>query len=603
MAIEKVSKFTLLALQKDKVSILNTLHELGVCHLTTKESYKVKELDQDHGIDSLPQISDNLLYLQWLKEQMLQFSIPFDFKPFSNTSLQQSLTKAKHLKSNTYKAVFQSVEKLKQYENLLRLESERYEKLIEYPFKTISFSNQEILTYIAITSTELFLEKHIKKITKTSEIISNEHANLIILPKVHEKEVVEYLRKIDAEILDKPHVATTVNAELAQIPKTKAKYQELIRVYKKDIISKLKQKHHEITQVYHDLSVFSKRYEVATTMAKTEHTFYAEGYVPVKEHKRLQKLAKQSHTHIEIDTPQDPPVLLRNNWYTNKFSFLTKMFGLPKYGFIEPTAILSLFVPFFFGFMFSDIGYGFLVMIMGIVLLSIAKKHQKIISDAGFVLVICSISTIIFGALFGSFFGNLIPITPLWFDPFVNAKQLLIIALGIGIIHLNLGFVLNFIESVKRRDMKSIIFTFVATILIEAGAISFFFDQLLGYLLIGASMALFVMHKSVMGIMNITELIGAWFSYSRLLALALATGGIALGVNIIAKEVQSVGGIGLVIGALILIVGHTFNFLLNILGSSIHSVRLHFIELFSQFYDASGKPYEKYTTQEVIDTL
>jgi V/A-type H+-transporting ATPase subunit I len=280
------------------------------------------------------------------------------------------------------------------------------------------------------------------------------------------------------------------------------------------------------------------------------------------------------------------------------------MFGYPPYRGIDPTIFVSIFLPLFFGFMFSDVGYGILLLFVSLLLLVKATPRKKIVYDSGFVLLICSLSTILFGIFFGSFFGNLFGFSPLLFDPFKNAKTVLITALVLGLLHLNVGILLSILSNLEKKDYRAIITGNLSIVFLELGvALLFLESTALGILALLMSGILFIANTGIMGLMDITGFVGTWFSYARLLALSLATGGIALGINIMAEQLNHIALLGPILFILLLIFGHLFNFAMNVLGSSIHSVRLHYIEFFSQFYEGGGTPFTPYTTKKTKDTL
>jgi V/A-type H+-transporting ATPase subunit I len=115
---------------------------------------------------------------------------------------------------------------------------------------------------------------------------------------------------------------------------------------------------------------------------------------------------------------------------------------------------------------------------------------------------------------------------------------------------------------------------------------------------LASSVLSLIIKAGAFGITEITGFVGTWLSYARLLALLLATGGIALAINIMADKLATIPVIGIVLSIFILIAGHLFNFAINLLGSTIHSIRLHYVELFSQFYDASGKAFKRFTIKK-----
>lgn len=93
---------------------------------------------------------------------------------------------------------------------------------------------------------------------------------------------------------------------------------------------------------------------------------------------------------------------------------------------------------------------------------------------------------------------------------------------------------------------------------------------------------------------DITGYLGDVLSYARLLALGLATSGIAMTVNILSSMVEGVPLIGIALGALVFVIGHIFNWGMNGLGGFVHGIRLHYVEFFNKFYEGGGSEYRPY---------
>ena len=139
------------------------------------------------------------------------------------------------------------------------------------------------------------------------------------------------------------------------------------------------------------------------------------------------------------------------------------------------------------------------------------------------------------------------------------------------------------------KKYKNILFDNIPIIILEAEIIMFALKQTIpGYVLIGISTIILLIKSSLFGLMEITGFIGLLLSYARILALSLATGGIALAINIMSQKILGLGLIGAILSPLILITGHLFNFVLNIIGSSINAARLHFVEFFPLYFNEGG---------------
>lgn len=599
MATEKLYKVKIIGLHKKKAQLLDQLHQHGFMHLEEPS----EDMQNDEPMPVIESISSALLNMKWVIESTEKYTKKV--KPvFSNQSQEYVLGESKLLMEGIKKKLSESLSKEKEFkENLEVLESRRdllkdiklpLTANIEYPLVT-----DKTFTYLVKTSKPLET-KDLK-----DKIIFNECEKYAILTGLARdlNDVEKLLRENQAKIIKLKPITQTKEKELINLElQIQENSTNLSKV--EDKLSKLSTQYYaRAKQIHHDLTILHERYEVPKSFKKTQKAFYAQGFLPVKQFPLLSQAASKLHMHVSVEEVVEGPTMLSNQGYVKHYEFLTKMFGVPKYGMIDPTPFMAFFIPLFFGFMFSDIGYGLFLLIGAAILYKKSDAEQKVFLDASVVLSTCAITTIIFGWLFGSFFGNLIKITPLLFDPFTNAKLVLIGGLALGLIHLNLGLLLGIIDSLKRKEIMQAFINFSPFIILQLAAAAYFKSTKLGIIMTIIMFISFYIRGKLQSLMDITGFVGTWFSYARLLALSLATGGIALGVNIMAEQLNQINVLGPILFVVVLVLGHAFNFLMNVLGSTIHSVRLHYIEFFSQFYTGEGTPYKPFTTKKIRETL
>lgn len=376
------------------------------------------------------------------------------------------------------------------------------------------------------------------------------------------------------------------------------------------------------------LQMRKDKYEVLESLGFTDNTFVLTGYIPEKFVSSIQnEIEKKFTVSINITEPaedEDVPVLLENGSFSAPVEGITKMYAMPGKKDVDPTPVMSFFYYLLFGMMLSDAGYG-LLMVIGT---TIALKKFKLESTMQKTLRMfrnCGISTVFWGAMFGSWFGDIIQVvareffkkeivsTALWFQPLDDPIKLLLFSFGIGILHLFLGVAVSgkmawdegrkldaFFDTIPIYLLITGVAPLAASILTSVPSV---LKNIGTYLLI-AGLALLILtqgrsSRSIIGkffgglyaVYNVaTGWLGDILSYSRLLALGLATGCIASVINLIGVMPQSTAVKAIVLTA-VFIVGHTANLAINLLGAYVHTDRLQFVELFSKFYTGGGREF------------
>ncbi len=377
------------------------------------------------------------------------------------------------------------------------------------------------------------------------------------------------------------------------------------------------------------LDMRTEKYRALNSLAVTEKTIVISGYIPEKYSSRLIKeLEGRFSVAIDLKTPsdeEDVPVLLENSSFSAPVEGITEMYALPNKRDVDPTPVMSFFYYLFFGMMLSDAGYGILMVLgteFALRKFSFEEKMKKTLTMFKY----CGISTIFWGALFGSWFGDIIHVVAreffgreivsvaLWFQPLDDPMKLLLFSFGLGICHLFLGLAVNFkilwcegrkldavfdvipvfLTVLGAAPMAAAILSPVPKILSEIGMYLAIIGVVLIILTAGrSSKSIFArFFGGIYGLYNIaTGYLSDILSYSRLLALGLATGSIAGVINLIGTMPSNpiVKAIMLV---LVFIVGHTANLAINLLGAYVHTDRLQFVELFSKFYEGGGRAFE-----------
>ncbi|NLL46669.1 MAG: V-type ATP synthase subunit I [Clostridiales bacterium] len=369
------------------------------------------------------------------------------------------------------------------------------------------------------------------------------------------------------------------------------------------------------------------KYEALNKVGNSKNTFLITGYIPEKfAQKYVSEIEEKFNAAVSISYPEpdeDVPVLLENNAFASPMEGITEMYAMPDKQDVDPSGVMAFFYYFFFGIMLSDAGYG-LVMTIGTALalkkLNLEAKMRKTLK----MFFYCGISTVFWGAMFGSWFGDIVniiytqflgkpaPNLAIWFEPITDPMKFLLAAFAFGIVHLFAGVAVNFYKLWKEGKKLDAVLDTVPTYLLVLGAAPLAAQVLVpippAITEVGKYMALSGLVLVILtggrnsknifarlgagayGLYNIaTGYISDILSYSRLLALGLATGSIASVINLMGSMPQNpfVKGILLTV---VFVVGHTLNMAINLLGAYVHTNRLQFVEFFSKFYEGGGIP-------------
>ncbi|MBQ9757365.1 MAG: V-type ATP synthase subunit I [Clostridia bacterium] len=385
---------------------------------------------------------------------------------------------------------------------------------------------------------------------------------------------------------------------------------------------------------YFDMRI--DKYQVIERLGHSKRVFGLTGYLPKSDTENLaESLTGEVDVAVEFTDADgdDVPVALKNNGFAAPLEGVLETFSLPGRGEVDPTSAMAVFYYFLFGLMLSDAAYGFLmVLLCGFALWKFPRMKQGMKKSLKMFLY-CGISTTFWGVMFGGYFGDAIQviaktffdkeivIRPLWFSPMDEPMRMLVFSLLVGIIHLFAGLGMKFYSLARTKQWKDAIYDVIFWYMLVGGAIVYllsmqmFVDMASLNFILSPSAGKIAALVAVLGAIGIAltagrssknpakrlakglyELYGVTsylsdiLSYSRLLALGLATGVIA---NVFNKMGSMFGGgiLGAIAFTIVFVVGHTLNIGINLLGAYVHTNRLQFVEFFGKFYDGGGEKY------------
>lgn len=386
----------------------------------------------------------------------------------------------------------------------------------------------------------------------------------------------------------------------------------------------------------------TERYQAFDEITTSRNTFILSGYIAERDAQELKTyLEEHFDAQVELedsDTP-DTPVVLKNNKFAEPTESVLASYSYPDRREADPTSVMAIFYYIFFGMMFSDAGYGMVMALACGILLMKFKNMETGLRRSMKMFFWCGVSTTIWGLLFGSFFGDAVSVisntffhtpppaipglvVPIWFNPVTDPMQMLMFSFLLGIIHLFAGLAIMAYNDIKHKEYLAVLYDVISWYLLVGGAILALLSlDMMGniagftlppiFLTIGGIMAaigavLILLFsgreskhpvkrflKGVYGLYGATGYLSDILSYSRLLALGLATGVIAQVFNQIGSMMGS-GVIGVILFTLIFVIGHGLNIGINALGAYVHTNRLQFVEFFGKFYTGGGREFKPF---------
>jgi V/A-type H+-transporting ATPase subunit I len=399
------------------------------------------------------------------------------------------------------------------------------------------------------------------------------------------KDLAEKLKQEKSECFDKLEALEREGKEMA------AYREQLMRSY--DVLFNEREK------------LLSSRY-----LGDTERAFFLEGWIKTQDILKLEaKLQPYSELIQCYFRPplknEDTPIVLENPRVGKPFELITKLYGLPQRGTIDPTLALAPFFFLFVGLAVSEAGYGLLVALLSFLFLRFAKPKGGL-KQFLTLLSILGIATVIMGTLVGGWFG--FPIKQLMvLDPLKDPVSFLILSLGLGFVQVYFGTFLNMLSEIKNKNYLQAFFVQGGWLVLLPSLVVYALTKHSAWgilTLVGASGIVFFASPSrnpfarffggLYSLYDISRYLADVLSYSRLLALGLATSVIAMVVNTLCETALEIPWLGWLFAALIFVGGHLFNLGISFLGGFVHSMRLQFVEFFSKFFHSGGKPFKPF---------
>ncbi len=645
MAIAKMNKVMLIAPTDKQNDLLDAIQELQSLEVTSLEQAKelfaensiaLQEADAD-GINALQQKFEGIhAAITFVEKNQKQPSLIQKLKTpreqFALSELQKEVQKwdtdalVEYVESirNTLRKKDDELKELREKEALLRKWSalDFYPKdIFKHPYTKTKMGT------IPQATDNAYLDG-----LKESELISvhevyhtrEEIGVMVTYPRKAQQAAKEELAKAHFSIVwyafeEAPSVELEKNLKAQQaVVDAKKKVLDDLQE-EKDLLRKL-QLSAEVT--YNEL----QKEQAKNELVNGQHVFVLQGWLTTKavddvEVQLKEKLGEGEYVFLPLEIAEEEyeevPTVLENNAFLQPFENLTEMYGLPKYGELDPTPYTAPFYLVFFGMMAADLGYGALLWLGTFIMLKFFHFDKGMNRNLKFFHLL-SYPVMIWGIIFGSAFGADLPFQPLSLSK--DLITIMILSIIFGVIQIMVGLSLGAYSNLKKKAYVDAYTSHLGWLAIITGIILYVLGSMVLNIswiaTIGSSIAIIAavaivvvtvlssenkwggLASGLYNLYGISGYVADVVSYTRLMALAVSGGSIASAFNMLVGFLPPIARF--TAGIFLIVALQGLNIFLSFLGAYVHGLRLQFVEFFGKFYDGGGhalkpfKTYEKY---------
>ena len=596
-----MSKVSVTGPKKHMRDVIEELHEAGVMDINDYEG----ELETGNPFEEGDQLSETLVEIRSVlsklpeRESDIETSIPLE-------SLEDKV-----------KQVSQRLEEFRGKEDRLKSEKENLEDKKEFFRKLqgveLDYEDLDGTETVGAIVTDASKSKFESELNGESvEFYEGRDLNTVVYDRRDTEEVEAAIRRSGSDILSVPEIdySGSIESVVSKLESDVRELEEEKKNVESDIQNLADNNYVKLKNTEEFLTEKVEKAEAPLKFATTDHAFIIKGWVPTERfgnlNNRLDDITKgKIHIQEEEKEDEEPPVKQKNNGIVAPFESLTNLVSRPQYNELDPSIVLMLTFPLFFGFMIGDAGYG-------ITSLAVFYGGYKMFPGAKNIfksLMYASVATIAFGLAFGDVFGYIIfghdsilaseyglhffSQIPVLFHRATHLGQVFYVSALIGAVHVNIGFLLGAYNEYIRHGALAAILEKFSWILLQAAVLVGLFVNIPAGAAVGLlAFGMLLKGEGVQGVVEIPSLISSILSYFRIFGVSVAAVVLAKVVNGIAHPLLVSGSaVGLVAGVALLMVGHVFNTFIKIMEGFLQGIRLHYVEMFDTFYNGGGRKY------------
>lgn len=632
MAVSQMEKLSIIGpieLKETVLQVMQGMQNIELLHTENKLSERASEEDipKTNYQSLLRRVQEGTAFLQRYSKDSEQTVLKR--KEMTLDELEASYEEEEFLKTlseiETLKEQYADLKKTRKELQFKEQEFSRWQYLDVVPKNSMLQDTEMIIGVLNNSNQELF-ESSVREIPGFyfEEVYSSPHHlyYFLLFLKDDLKKVNPILNKVGFKITPYPYKVTP-KEKYAEIKRDQKELQEKEVALKKQL-SQYAGELEQLALGEEMILALIRRQKAETLMATSENLFDIDGWIPTAEKESFltalyEKVEKDSLV-IEFTEPvkgEDIPVKLSNNPIVAPFEMLTEMYSLPKYGEVDPTPLMTPFYMVFFGMMVADFGYGLIMLVATLIAKRFFVFKRSMTRFVNFFFIL-SFPTMIWGLIYGSFFGASLPKPFPLLSTTEDVNTILLMSVVFGFIQIMFGLIVNSVLLVRQKEylnavkdgfawqgiLMGIVIALVGKMLLSSNTL--FYIGVVVAILCGLSI-IFIpvfqsasklkgLAKGVYGLYGITSYIGDLVSYTRLMALGISGGSIAAAFNMLVGYMPPIARFSF--GIILIVALQALNLFLSLLSAYVHGARLQYVEFFGKFFTGGGRAFTPLDTEE-----